>query len=218
MDIAGIHLGIFDLICLGILIFFFVLGLMKGFTFQVVRLVTFLVALFVGKRYAGSTEGGEEGTNLASYLISWFPNQFSDNPDIAVYVAFFLIFLAVFILGTLVAFLLRALLKRLELRSFDRLLGGLLGIVVGAVCITVVVSMIGSWLPDSDLKDHIRGSHTLNLSAKAMQYAKPFFPKELLDKIDQAQGELSLEPIGGDTTPEDKAPSEDTVPQGETGD
>jgi len=181
-----------------------VLGFIKGFTFQVVRLLTFLIALVVAKRYAGSTEPGDD-SGFASYLMSWFPNQF-DNKQIAVYMAFFLIFVAIFILGTLLGFLLRSLLKRLELRSFDRLLGGLLGIVVGAICIVVIVSIIVSVYPNSELVDKMRQSHTLRLSTKVIKHSSPFFPEALREKINEVIEKL---PVHEEKADNQEKPSDD---------
>lgn len=185
MDIAGMHLGVFDLISIGILIFFFVIGVIKGFTLQVIRLLTFVVALILAKNYAGTAEPTTE-PSVARYLLDWFPNQFGDNREMAVYAAYFLIFVTAFILGTLIAFFLRAVLKRLELRSYDRLLGGLLGLVVGAVCIVVLVSLTVSFWPDADVTKKIGSSRTYRLSARVIKVAKPFFPKELSEKIENA--------------------------------
>jgi uncharacterized membrane protein required for colicin V production len=193
MDIAGIQVGIFDIITLGVLIFFMILGLMKGFAFQVIRLITFAVALLLAKNFAGSSEVPQTPmqedaarSTLSYYLIQWFPNQFEASRDIAVYVAYFLIFVTIFILGTLIGFMLRALLKRLELRSYDRILGGVLGTVVGAVCIVVVVSIFISGIPNADLTKKISESHSFKLSIHVIRIAEPFFPKELLAKIDDS--------------------------------
>ncbi|MHC4943390.1 MAG: CvpA family protein, partial [Planctomycetota bacterium] len=193
MDIAGVQVGLFDIIALGVLIFFMILGLMKGFAFQVIRLITFVVALLLAKNFAGSAdipttplEEDAARSSVSFYLIEWFPNQFEGNREIAVYVAYFLIFVTVFILGTLLGFLLRALLKRLELRSYDRILGGVLGTVVGAVCIVVVVSLFISGIPNAELTQKISESYAFNMSIHVIRIAEPFFPKELLAKIDDS--------------------------------
>jgi uncharacterized membrane protein required for colicin V production len=193
MEIASISLGPYDLMALGLVAIFFVMGLIKGFTIQAVRLFTFIAALWLAKRYAGSTtEGGITDGCLAHHLINWFPNQFRRNDEIAVYVAYFLIFLAVLLAGTLIAFLLRALLKRLELRSYDRVLGGMLGIAVGVICVIVIVSVIVSILPDSKVTEKLSQSYTMKISTSVIQKAKPFFPPELLEKIEKAFEDLDL--------------------------
>lgn len=189
MDIAGIQIDPVDLIALGVIAFFFVLGLIKGFTFQVVRLITVLLALALANRFAVKTEpGGRAG--LADYLISWFPNQFQTNEQMAIYIAFFLIFVGIFILGTLLAFLLRALLKRLELRAYDRLLGGFLGVAVGAVCVIVVVSCFVFLSPDSGFVAKIGKTYTVRYSSKIIGFAKPFFPEALRDKITEVMNKF----------------------------
>ena len=93
MNIDGVQLDIVDLVATGILLFFLILGIFKGFTFQVVRITTFLVALAVAKSYAGSSDPLDE-TGLSHQLMTWFPNQL-DNKNIAVYIAFFLIFIGI---------------------------------------------------------------------------------------------------------------------------
>lgn len=178
-------LEIVDIVALGIIAFFLVLGLFKGFAFQVVRLITFVAALLVAKRYSGTCEPGNE-SGLTGLLLDWFPNQF-DNPDTnkyAVYISFFLIFIGVFILGTLLAFLLKKILKQLELRAYDKLLGGLLGIVVGAIVVVVIVSGVSFFQPDSSfVKDKLCGSYTIRFSAKIIDFSKPFFPETMREKM-----------------------------------
>lgn len=172
-----------DLISLGILIFFFVLGLFKGFTYLIIRLATFLIGLAVAKQYAGSAD--EHGvTGFAATLVEWF-DQLKGNEQVAVYIAFFLIFLGIFILGTLIAFLLRAVFKKLQLGAYDRILGGALGVVTGAVCIVIVVSGIVFFSPDSEIAASLGGSHTVQLSTKVIEFSKPFFPEALAEKMNQ---------------------------------
>ncbi len=183
MDKIGVHLEIIDLFAIGVILFFFILGIFKGFVMQVVRLLTFLIALAVATRYAGPSEDGT-GNGLSGYLISWFPNHFGNN-NIAVYVAYFLIFIAIFIIGTLIGHLLKSILKRLHLGAYDRLLGGCLGIAVGAVCVIVIVSSFVFISPESEFATKISDSHTARLSTKAVGIAKPFFPEELHDKMNK---------------------------------
>jgi len=196
MDIGGVQLGAYDIVALGILLFFMVLGLFKGFTFQVVRLITLLAALFLAKRYAGSTVQGDE-TGFAPYLMNWFPNQLGGEKQMAVYIAFFIIFIGVFILGTLLAFLLRTLLKRLELRAYDKLLGGMLGVLVGAVIVVTLVGVLAlfsSPKSDSNYIEKLNNSYALKLSAEAIIFAKPFFPEDLRDELEAILKKLPKAP------------------------
>jgi membrane protein required for colicin V production len=196
MDAAGIHLGAYDIIALGIILFFMVLGLIKGFTFQVVRLITLLVALAVAKGYAGSTAAGDE-SGFAPHLMNWFPNQLEGQKELAVYVAFFIIFVGIFILGTLLAFLLRSLLNRLELRAYDKVLGGLLGILVGAVCVVTLVSLLAlfsSQQEDSNYIEKLNNSYALKLSTRTIIMAKPFFPEALRQTLNDILERLPQEP------------------------
>jgi uncharacterized membrane protein required for colicin V production len=193
MNIEGIQIDVVDMIALGVILFFFVLGIFKGFTFQVVRIATFLAALAVAKSYAGSS-APEDHSGLSHQLMTWFPNQL-DNKSVAVYIAFFLIFIGIFIAGTLIAFLLRALLKRLELRAYDKLLGGALGVVVGVMSIVVVISCLVFVSPESSLLERMGQSHTMRLSAEVIKISTPFFPEALREEMTEIA--RRIEPLGG---------------------
>lgn len=194
MSFDGIQIEIVDLVAAGVLLFFVILGIFKGFTFQVVRITTFLVALAVAKNYAGSSDPLDE-SGLSHQLMNWFPGQL-DNKNIAVYIAFFLIFIGIFIVGTLLAFMLRALLKRLELRAYDKVLGGALGGVVGVMSIVVVISCLVFVSRESTLIEKMGSSHTMRLSAEVIKISKPFFPEALRDEMNKII--LKIEPLGGE--------------------
>jgi len=200
-------LEVVDIIALGIIAFFTVLGLFKGFAFQVVRLITFIVALAIAKSYAGTTEG-DGGTGLTRHLLSLFPNQFdtADTKKIAVYISFFLIFIGVFILGTLLAFLLRKILKQLELRAYDKIFGGALGVLVGAICVVVLVSAVAFFSPNSEfVKEKLKGSYTIRFSAKIIDISMPFFPEAMRTRLNEVlKIKEFTEPEKASTEEEDK--------------
>ena len=181
MVFQGIQIGAVDLVALGIIVFFLILGLIKGFTAQVVRLLTYVVALALAKRYAGSPESGDHG-GLSSLLVQWFPNQL-ENKTVAVYVAFFLIFVGVVILGALVSYLLRALLKRLALRSHDHLLGAVFGAMTGVVVVVVIISCMVFVSPESPLMNRVSRSRAFRLSGELIRVSQPFFPLEIRQEI-----------------------------------
>lgn len=120
-----------DIIVLGIITCFSLLGAISGFVMQVSRLLAVVVgvgcALF-----------------FSDYVMSGLPQAFSEYPglrQVVFPVAIFLIgFLSILLLGRTVS----SALRKIRLGSVDRALGGLLGAVKGAIIGYFLVSLLVS--------------------------------------------------------------------------
>lgn len=193
--------GIFDLISLGFLIFFFILGIFKGFVWQVVRIITIIAGLALAKSLSPS---------FSSFLKDTISGL--KDYDYTIYIAYFVIFVGVFILGTLIAFMLKKVLKALRLQAYDKILGGLMGIVTGAAIIVVVVMAI-CFLPDNDLRRNIENSYAAQYSAWAISKADFLVIDEMQKKMEVIFKE-SLERINA---PRSESGEEDKAGSGESG-
>ncbi len=164
--------GIFDLISLGFLIFFFILGIFKGFVWQVVRILTIIVGLALAKSLSPSF------SNFLKDTISGLKDY-----DYTIYIAYFVIFVGVFVLGTLLAFMLKKVLKALRIQAYDKILGGFMGLLTGAAIIIVIVMAL-CFLPDNDLRRSIENSYTAQYSAWAITKADFLVIEELQKKME----------------------------------
>lgn len=172
MDISLASLGALDIISLVILVFFFVLGLIKGFTWQVVRLATIVVGMAAAKALAPDFKGFLERT-----FTSLQDSQYT------IYVAYFTIFVAIFIAGTILAILLSKVIKKLKLRSADSFFGGLVGLLTGASILIVLVIVLLSIFDEGAIHDEVKESHTFRYSGWAIDKATPFIPPEIREKL-----------------------------------
>ncbi|MBI4879297.1 MAG: CvpA family protein [Planctomycetes bacterium] len=159
-------LGPVDVGALIVVLFNLLMGLIRGFVWQFVRLGTIVAALCLA-RY-GSAD-----------LAVWVQNSFSVGQPADRILAYFAIFFAVFIAGTLLAFLLRGVLATLRLQSFDRLLGALLGAVKGGAIVVVAVLLLARLRGVPALQDELAVSHAARLSAAVVERIDPFFPDTL---------------------------------------
>lgn len=167
------NISAIDIVSLVIVVFFFVLGLFKGFTWQVLRIATILVGMAVANAFSHPFEKTLEGTFSSL-----------EGKEYTHYISYFTIFLGVFIVGTIVAILFGKILKNLRLRAYDSLLGGFLGILTGGAIVTVIVLALLTTLPDeSSLRGEIETSQSAKYSAWFIDKATPFIPTELREKV-----------------------------------
>jgi len=172
MDSILETIGIIDIVGLVILLFFFILGLIKGFVWQIMRILTIIAGMAGAKAWSPS---------FSSYLQSMFSGL--ENSPYAIYIAYFLIFVGIFILGTLIALFLKSILKKLKLKSYDWLLGGLFGIGTGSVVIVVVLLVLLTLLPESGFRQQIETSRTTLYASWVIERAHPFIPREIQEKV-----------------------------------
>ena len=159
------QLGWIDIALLAVFILSALVGLWRGFVFEIVSLLGWVVALVLASTL---------GAPLARFIPLGDPN---DNGQLRVWVAYVAVFVLVLITCTLLARLLRALIAATPLSFVDHLLGGAFGMLRGAV-ILVVVGMLVTLSPyaDSPSWKHSHGSAWLGL---ALEGLKPVLPQAL---------------------------------------
>lgn len=114
----------FDLVVLAIILVSILVGALRGFVYEVITLLGWVVAFFVARWFA---------PDFSRVLIGAISNE-----QLCMALAFGLIFIAVVFLNALVAFAFKALFSKSALRPADRSLGALFGIVRAGVCLLVL--------------------------------------------------------------------------------
>jgi membrane protein required for colicin V production len=168
------HLGWIDITALSLLAVFFVVGLFKGFVWQVSRVAILVVAYGTAARF---------GDGLGDRLLQWTvssPNGPSpEQRETAFYVGCVLIFLGVLIALSLLALLLQKLITRAGLGFFDRLGGGVVGIGTGSVVVLFLITLVLMFFPRSAIAKAAETSHSLQFSRWTMDRLAGVLPPEL---------------------------------------
>ncbi len=181
-------LGAVDLGALIVVLFNLLMGLIRGFVWQLVRLGALVAALCLA-RY-GSADAAV-----------WIHDTFPVGSPADRILAYFVIFFAVFLAGTLLAFLLRGVLATLRLRSFDRLLGALLGAVKGGAIVVVAVLLLSRLRGVPALQEELAASHAARLSAAVVERIDPLFPDTLWQELTSTFEETRERLRGDDPSP-----------------
>ena len=185
-------LGWIDKTAIGVLVVFFVLGLFKGFIWQVSRVGILLVAYFVSGRFghqvAGLLDGGSSappvvGPNGAAQVVSTAP------AETTIYIAYCVLFVVVLIALSLLTLLIKKLADKAGLGFFDRLGGGVLGVATGSCVVLFGIFVVHMFFPQSELARAAQGSHAMRISRRAIELLGPAVNDEL-------RMVLALAPLG----------------------
>ncbi|MEQ8768713.1 MAG: CvpA family protein [Planctomycetota bacterium] len=176
-----------DIVLLGLALAAFVLGLVKGFVWQVTRLITLVGGCLLANRYS---------TELAPSVRQIFPSleQPADR-----YIAYFVIFVSIAVVMSLFAYLLRNVIERLQLGTYDRIFGGGLGLINAAVLLMVVLLGVGALADEGVLVENegyrqtIRESRLLPPTYRFVQELTVLFPGELRELARDLLQDLPLE-------------------------
>jgi len=171
------HLGWVDITALAVLGVFFLLGLFKGFLWQVSRVAILVIAYGLSGRF---------GQALSEVLLGWTVHAPSvpsvEQQETAFYVGCVLIFLATLIVLSLIALLLQKLIAKAGMSFFDRLGGGVVGVATGSAVVLFLLTVLLMFFPDSGPAQAAESSQSLKLSRWAMQRLGSIVPPEL-DKV-----------------------------------
>ena len=158
-----VQLGWVDIALLAIFGLSVLIGLWRGFVFEIVSLLGWVVAFIIA--------------NTAGSLLAQFIPFGDVGSPVRLWVAYILVFVLVLLTCTLLARMLRALISATPLSFVDRLLGGLFGVVRGAL-ILVVVGMLVSLSPYSTSATW-KNSHGALWLGLALEGLKPVLPQSL---------------------------------------
>jgi membrane protein required for colicin V production len=158
-----VQLGWVDLVLLGVFLLSALVGLWRGFVFEIVSLLGWLLAFIIAN-------------SAGPFLADLIPLG-SVDPQVRLWIAYIVVFVLVLIVCTLLARLLRALVSATPLSFVDRLLGGGFGVVRGALILVVVgtLVMLSPWADSTTWKT----SHGALWLGLALEGLKPILPQSL---------------------------------------
>ncbi|MFH0946827.1 MAG: CvpA family protein [Planctomycetota bacterium] len=185
-------LGPIDVGALIIIAFNVIMGLVRGFVWQLVRLGTIVAALILARTFAG---------NVAAQL----GRIFSVEPPADRILAYFVILFGVFAVGTLLALVLRKMLAAMKLQSYDRLFGAILGGVKGAAIVVVIVLLLSQFRGASALQEALGKSESARLTDVIVERVEPLFPDSVREEFQKWWDEI-----------QSKIPSVPSAPAGGT--
>jgi len=157
-----IQLSWVDIALLAVLGLSVLIGLWRGFVFEVVSLLGWLVAFVIAN---------SAGPVLADFV------PFGGEPQVKLWIAYIFVFVAILVTCTLLARMLRALIAATPLSFVDHLLGGVFGVVRGAlICVVLATLVMLSPYASSTTWKNSHGALWLGM---ALEGLKPVLPKSL---------------------------------------
>ena len=157
-----IQLGWVDIALLAIFGVSVLIGLWRGFVFEIVSLLGWLVAYVIAN-------------SAGPFLAELIP--FGSDPQVRLWIAYIAVFVVILLTCTLLARMLRALISATPLSFLDHLFGGLFGAVRGALILVVAATLI-SLSPYADSTTW-KTSHGALWLGMALEGLKPVLPHSL---------------------------------------
>ncbi len=164
MDLNYLDIGILVILLLTALV-----GMIQGFVWMTIFLVTWIAAIFLTATYS---------PDLAKML----PFDLS-NEVIQTIIAALLIFLGVLLAGALINFLFGKAIKAIGIGAIDRIFGTGLGIALG-ILILSLLTMLATMTPIPD-EDYWKTSSLIPKLEESADWVKSLVPAEMIDKISQ---------------------------------
>ena len=157
-----IQLGWVDIALLAVFGLSVLVGLWRGFVFEIVSLLGWLVA-FVMANSAGP------------FLADFVP--VASSPEVKLWIAYLIVFVVILLTCTLLARMLRALVAATPLSFVDHLLGGVFGVARGAlICVVIgTLVMLSPYATSTTWKT----SHGALWLGMALEGLKPVLPQSL---------------------------------------
>ena len=160
---VDLQLGWVDLVLLGIFLLSVLIGLWRGFVFEIVSLLGWLVAFIIAN-------------SAGPYLADLVPLS-STDPHLRLWAAYVIVFVLVLLTCTLLARMLRALVAATPLSFVDHLLGGVFGMVRGALILVVAATLV--MLSPYANSTTWKSSHGALWLGLALEGLKPILPQSL---------------------------------------
>ena len=158
-----VALGWVDIVLLAVFLLSVLVGLWRGFVFEIVSLLGWLVAFVIAN-------------SAGPFLADLVPLGGTD-PQVRLWVVYIVVFVLVLLTCTLLARMLRALVSATPLSFIDHLLGGVFGVVRGALVLVVVATLVTlSPYAGSTTWKNSHGALWLGL---ALEGLKPILPQSL---------------------------------------
>ena len=158
-----LQLGWIDLALIAVLGVSVLIGLWRGFVFEIVSLLGWLFAFVIAN-------------SLGPLLAEVLPFGDPASP-LRLWASYIAVFVLVLIACTLLARMLRALISATPLSAIDRLMGGLFGVVRGAL-VLVIVAMVVTLSPFAQSSSW-KNSHGALWLGLALEGLKPVLPQSI---------------------------------------
>jgi len=158
-----IQLGWVDLALLAVFGLSVLVGLWRGFVFEIVSLLGWLVAFIIAN-------------SAGPFLADLVPAQAADA-QVRLWGAYIVVFVLVLVTCTLLARMLRALVAATPLSFVDHLLGGVFGVARGALILVVVATLV-TLSPYAGAAPW-KNSHGALWLGLALEGLKPVLPQSL---------------------------------------
>jgi membrane protein required for colicin V production len=164
-----------DVVLLLVILSSCIAGIVKGFAWQVVRILFLFFGILLAKAYAEPL-----GLQLRPLLGE------RGSPPADKYVAYAILFLAVYVASLGIAFGIRTAIDQMKLSSFDRLLGGVIGLTKGILFGYAAFLFIAvARAEDSPLGRSLRESQSARIVAGMDTIVHPLFPPEFHERIER---------------------------------
>ena len=142
---------------------FFILGLFKGFLWQISRILSLVAAWFLAGYY------GPDGADL---IGGWFAPGTSPE-QLPLFLSYVMIFVAAVVLLSIIAWLLQKLVKETGMTFYDRLGGAVLGLGTGACGVLLILAGVRMFLqPDSEIVASVQNSQSMQIGQKTLGFAE----------------------------------------------
>ncbi len=149
---------------------FFLLGLFKGFVWQVSRMLTLVGAWLLAGRY------GPDGEAL---LNEWFGTSTSAD-SLHLFLAYVVIFVFAVVVFSLIAWLLQKLVRESGLTAYDRLGGAVLGLGTGSLGVVVILAGLFMFIPEKfGIVQAAQRSRSMQFSQQALQLLGKHVPEPM---------------------------------------
>ena len=158
-----VQLGWVDLALLAMFGLSVLIGLWRGFVFEIVSLLGWLVAFIIAN-------------SAGPFLAGLVPPDWS-TPQVRLWMCYIAVFVLVLVCCTLLARMLRALIAATPLSFVDHLLGGIFGVVRGALILVVVATLVT--LSPYANSAQWKSSHGALWLGLALEGLKPILPQSL---------------------------------------
>lgn len=182
------NLGAVDAAALILITFQAIMGLVRGFAWQLVRLATLIGALVLARLFADDV------------AVQIREHSSVEAPADSI-LAWFVILVGVFLAGTILAVVLRKMIAALRMQSYDRLLGLALGVVKGGAMVVVAILLLSQLRGASALQDALARSESAKIASRVVEQIGPLFPESLREDIIRWREEMiqlqELAPIPG---------------------
>lgn len=157
-----IQLGWVDIALLAVFGVSVLIGLWRGFVFEIVSLLGWLVAFVIAN-------------SAGPFLAGFVP--VGDEPQVRLWIAYIVVFVVILVTCTLLARMLRALIAATPLSFVDHLLGGTFGALRGALVCVVVATLV--MLSPYATSTAWKKSHGALWLGMALEGLKPVLPQSL---------------------------------------